>query len=130
MHSDTDWRTPVLYTTVAEIPPGSRPPRRPFPTFLTSPRAPRAYNPLLIPGPRTRNKPRPLIPTEGEAAVKSTLLPALVALAFVASPALADTPSFRKSKDRDTEEFVTKVGEAIVKAARSNPKDIELIKYS
>jgi len=39
-------------------------------------------------------------------------------------------PSFKSSKDRDTEAFATKVGTAIVKAARSKPADVKLEKYS
>jgi hypothetical protein len=55
----------------------------------------------------------------------------LVGLALLSSPARAadDLPSFKTSKDRETKEFVTKVGTAIIKAARARPEAIELEKY-
>lgn len=60
------------------------------------------------------------------------LMAALACLVFVASSAHADedsVPSFKKATNRDTKEFVTKVGTAIIKAARSKPQKIELTKY-
>ena len=40
-----------------------------------------------------------------------------------------DIPTFKKDKDRETKEFVAKVGSAIVHAARSKPQKIEVEKY-
>ena len=40
-----------------------------------------------------------------------------------------DIPSFKTTKDKDTKAFVTRVGTAIVKAARSRPIDIEMKNY-
>lgn len=38
-------------------------------------------------------------------------------------------PSFKKDKDRETKEFVAKVGTAIVKAGRLKPQNMEVEKY-
>ena len=40
-----------------------------------------------------------------------------------------DVPSFKKDKDRETKEFVAKVGAAIVKAGRLKPQNMEVEKY-
>jgi len=40
-----------------------------------------------------------------------------------------DIPSFKKGKDRETKEFVAKVGTAIVKVARIKPQNMEVDKY-
>jgi hypothetical protein len=40
-----------------------------------------------------------------------------------------DVPSFKKDKDRETKEFVAKVGSAIVKAGRLKPQNMEVEKY-
>jgi hypothetical protein len=40
-----------------------------------------------------------------------------------------DIPSFKKDKDRETKEFVAKVGTAIVKVARVKPQNMEVEKY-
>jgi hypothetical protein len=59
---------------------------------------------------------------------------AVACLALLAStPVLAadddDVPAFKTTKDKDNKAFVTKVGTAIIKAARKAPIDIELKKY-
>jgi hypothetical protein len=68
-----------------------------------------------------------------KAAHKIGLLAALTCLAglAVSTTARADdaVPSFKTSTDRETREFVTRVGTAIVKAARSRPEKIELDRY-
>jgi len=38
-------------------------------------------------------------------------------------------PSFKSGTKRESKEFVGKVGSAVVKAARSNPKNLEVEKY-
>jgi len=67
-------------------------------------------------------------------AFASTLLAALVCAFAVTTAARADEedglPSFKTTKKRDSKEFVTKVGTAIIKAARSKPGPIELGDYS
>jgi len=65
---------------------------------------------------------------------KIGLIAALTCLAglAVSSTARAEdivAPSFKTSTDKETKEFVTKVGTAIVKAARSRPERIELDRY-
>jgi len=65
---------------------------------------------------------------------KPGLLAVLLGLAALAASASAraandPVPSFKTSTDKETKEFVTKVGTAIVKAARSKPKDIEIDRY-
>jgi hypothetical protein len=40
-----------------------------------------------------------------------------------------DVPTFKKANKRETEEFVTKVGTAIIKAARSKPQKIGVTSY-
>ena len=40
-----------------------------------------------------------------------------------------EVPSFKKEKDRETKEFVAKVGSAIVKAGRLKPQNMEVEKY-
>jgi hypothetical protein len=41
-----------------------------------------------------------------------------------------DFPAFKSGSKRESKEFVTKVGDAIVKAARSRPRKIELTDFS
>src|SRR5690349_7867229 len=65
---------------------------------------------------------------------KWPLLAALVCLGLSSSStsgadAADDVPSFRTSKDRETKAFVTRVGTAVVKAARYKPVEIELEKF-
>jgi len=60
----------------------------------------------------------------------ATLLAALALLTAGPAARADDVPSFKKPPDKDKEkEFVTEVGTAIVKAARSNPTKIELDAY-
>jgi hypothetical protein len=72
--------------------------------------------------------------TTMKAARTLTLLAALACLAMLAptpAPAADDTevPSFKTTKDKDNKDFATKVGTAIIKAARAKPIDIELKKH-
>jgi hypothetical protein len=56
----------------------------------------------------------------------------LAGLVLVAGTARGEdvvAPSFKNSKDKDTKDFVTRVGTVIVKAARSRPQEIELDRY-
>jgi hypothetical protein len=58
---------------------------------------------------------------------KSALTAALALL--VAASALAE-PSFKTSKDKDSEDFCKEVFKAIIKGTRNDPRDITLTKYS
>jgi phenylpyruvate tautomerase PptA (4-oxalocrotonate tautomerase family) len=64
----------------------------------------------------------------------SLAIPALIcALALTSAGVRADeedgVPSLKKNTKRETKEVVTKVAEAIVKAARAKPSKMELDKY-
>lgn len=66
--------------------------------------------------------------------IRSRALLALAVLtaAICVASAVADeegVPSFKNNRNRETKEFVTRVGTAIIKAARSKPQKIELEKY-
>jgi len=67
-------------------------------------------------------------------AFASTLLATLLCAFAVTSAVRADEedglPSFKTGKKRDTKEFVTKVGTAIVKAARAKPASVEMTDYA
>jgi len=69
-----------------------------------------------------------------KAPAKLCLFAVLIGLIALADRAAARAdaivvPSFKTSTDKETKEFVTKVGTAIVKAARSKPRDIEIDRY-
>lgn len=65
---------------------------------------------------------------------RGTLLAVAAGLAVL--PALAlwgddeDLPSFKAQSQRESKEFVARIGEVIVKAARSRPRKIELKDYA
>jgi hypothetical protein len=57
-------------------------------------------------------------------------LPALIVFAVGAARADDEAlPSFKNVDKRETEDFVTKVGAAVIKAARTKPQKIELKKH-
>jgi hypothetical protein len=62
--------------------------------------------------------------------VKTTLTALLIALASLAfvSPTWADTPAFKKRTGTE-KEFMTQVGEAVVRAVRSSPAKLTLGDY-
>jgi hypothetical protein len=53
-----------------------------------------------------------------------------LALLVSASVALADDPSFKRGKDKETEEFCKQVFTALIKGTRNDPRDVTLTKYS